>query len=75
MTRDDDTSERALMERAILELKPLIEDRACMLIVGFDAPGGIKICSVSNVAPENQIDMMEILTEAYTPVPKDTTLN
>ena len=75
MTHDADLTERELMERAILEIKPLLAGRACMLVVGFDAPGGMKICSVSNVSPENQIDMMEILIEAYEPLPDNTTLN
>ena len=75
MTHDADDTERELMERAILEIKPLLAGRACMLVVGFDAPGGLKICSVSNVSPENQIDMMEILIEAYDPRPQNATLN
>ena len=70
-----DKAERELMERVISATHPITDGRPIMFIVGFDAPGGVKICSISNVSQENQLEMMELLIEGLGPTPQNVTLN
>ena len=71
----DDNEQRALMQRAMDAAREILQDHPCMVVAGFDMPGGIKICSISNVSTENQIDMMNMLIEGFNPAPQGTTLN
>lgn len=75
MTRDNDTMERAMLNDAMDGVKAIAEGRPCMVIIGFDIPGGMKVCSASNLSPDSQMEMLHILTEGYSQVPENTTLN
>ena len=70
-----DKPEREVVAAAMDEVKRVAEGRACMVIIGFDVPGGMKVCSASNLSPEHQMEMLHILTEGYQQVPENTTLN
>ena len=75
MTHETDNAERDLLQRAVKELQPILNDQPFMLIVGFDVPGGAKICSIANVSQDNQLEMMNILLEGLNPAPDNVTLN
>jgi len=75
MTHDTDNEERELMRKAVSALQPVITGRPHMLIVGFDLPGGMKLCAISNVSKNDQLAMMEMLIEGYEPTPDNITLN
>ena len=75
MTHDVDNEEREIMQAAVAELQPHLQGRPHMLIVGFDIPGGMKICAISNVSKDDQLAMMQMLIEGYEPSPANVTLN
>jgi hypothetical protein len=75
MTHDKDGQERKLVTAAMDEVKRIANGRPCMVIIGFDVPGGMKVCSASNLSTEHQFEMMNILIEGFSEVPENTTFN
>lgn len=72
MKRDLDPDQKAIIERAITTLTEIAEGRPCICLIGFDAPQGVAVVSASNLDTEHQLEMMSVMLEGYTPMPKGT---
>lgn len=70
MQRDLDPGQKAIVDRAINMLKEIAEGRPCICLIGFDSPHGIAVVSASNLDTEQQLEMMSVMLEGYTPMPK-----
>lgn len=70
--RDLDPAQKAIVDRAIKSLKEIAEGRPCICLIGFDSPGGVAVVSASNLDTEQQLEMMSVMLEGYTPMPKGT---
>lgn len=72
---DSDDEEQKLLAQAMMKIAPMLQDRLCILIVAFEQSDGTKICSLSNLTKQSQTEMLEILLEGQTEIPKGATLN
>lgn len=67
--------EHEMLAESIKHVKRIAENRPCIIIIGFQFSDGLKVASVANISPENQIEMLHILTEGCEAPPDGTTFN
>lgn len=64
--------QQAIMQRAITTLKQIAEGRPCICLIGFESPTGTSVISASNLDTFQQLEMMGVMVESFSPAPKGT---